>query len=78
MRSPQVPILCYHRVHSDDDPMMPQVITGQYCGHVTESVFRNQMKWLAENGITTVTHLDIMKWIYEFFIIESEYSMNTH
>ncbi len=61
----KIPILCYHRVHSDNDPMTPKVVPGKYCGHVTESVFRKQMKWLAEEGFVTVTHLDIMRWIYK-------------
>ncbi len=65
MNNIKIPILCYHRVHSDDDPMIPKVIQGQYCGHVTRSVFKNQMKLLAEHGYKTVTHLDLMKWIYE-------------
>ncbi len=61
----KIPILCYHRVHADDDPAAPAVVDGQYCGHVTQSVFRRQMKLLAENGFTTVTHRDIMNWICE-------------
>jgi len=59
------PILCYHRVHSDDDPATPDVMEGQFCGHVTRSVFRMQMQILAENGFSTVTHNDIGAWLYE-------------
>jgi len=61
----QVPILCYHRVHKDDDPTIPEVVPGEYCGHVTESVFKMQMKWLADSGFQTITHMDIMRWLYE-------------
>ena len=72
MKNQQIPILCYHRVHSDDDPQIPAVVKGSYCGHVTQSIFQKQMKWLVENGFTTVTHLDIMKWIYEGIDFPSE------
>ena len=60
----QIPILCYHRVHSDDDSNMPSVTPGEYCGHVTTSVFRRHMAMLADRGFTVVTHEAIAKWLY--------------
>ena len=60
-----VPILLYHRVHKDDDPTMPAVVKGQYCGHVTLSVFKNQMAELAKRGFSVATHRQIMEWLLE-------------
>lgn len=60
----RVPILCYHRVHRDDDPDMPPVVSGEYCGHVNVSVFRRHMAMLAEKRFTVVTHEAIAEWIY--------------
>jgi len=58
-----VPILAYHRVHTDDDPTIPAVESGSHCGHVTLSVFRRQMAALAERGFTTVNHARIADWL---------------
>ena len=60
----RIPILTYHRVHSDDDPGMPAVSPGGHCGHVTLSVFQRQMAVLAERGFRTVQHGDIGDWLY--------------
>ena len=60
----KIPILCYHRVHKDDDPEMPQAAPGEYCGHVNVSLFRKQLALLAERGFTAVTHDELAKWIY--------------
>ena len=57
----RVAILCYHRVHSDDDPSMPAV--EQNCAHVTTSVFRRQMAALAAEGFSVVNHSQICDWI---------------
>lgn len=45
----RLPILCYHRVHLDNDPRTPPVVEGEYCGHVTLSVFRRQMTMLTSD-----------------------------
>ena len=60
----EIPILCYHRVHADDDPDIPKVKSGEYCGHVTVSVFKRHMALLSENGFTVVTHHVIAEWLY--------------
>lgn len=60
----KVPILAYHRVHSDDDTSIPPVSPGSYCGHVTLSAFRRQMGALADRGFTTVSHKQIGNWLY--------------
>ena len=60
----QIPILCYHRVHRDDDPATPPVTPGKYCGHVTCSVFRRHTAMLADRGFTVVTHQAIVTWLY--------------
>ena len=60
----KVPILVYHRVHSDDDPSMPPVSPDIHCGHVTLSTFRRQMAALADRGFTTVSHEQIGNWLY--------------
>ena len=60
--SPTVPILCYHRVHRDDD-CPPTPPAGQYCGHVSLSVFRRQMRYHVEQRFHTVTHGDLADWI---------------
>lgn len=60
-----VPILCYHRVHADDDPDTPPVVDGVYCGHVTASVFARHMKTLAEAGFQIVTHQELMGWLLD-------------
>ncbi|MCK5736508.1 MAG: hypothetical protein KAH21_08520, partial [Spirochaetaceae bacterium] len=52
-------------VHSDNDPDTPKVVEDRFCGHVTQSEFRKQMKLLADNGFTTVTHDDIKSWLYD-------------
>ena len=67
----QVPILCYHRVHRDDDAEMPSVVAGRYCGHVTCSVFRRHMTMLAKRGFTVVTHQIVMKWLYGEAVLPS-------
>ena len=61
----RVPILAYHRVHSADDPQMPEVKSDLHCGHVTLSVFRRQMAALAERGFTTISHERIGRWLYQ-------------
>ncbi len=63
--SKAVPILVYHRVHKDNDPTAPEVIPGQYCGHVTLSVFKKQMASIADAGFTVVTHTDIIAWLLD-------------
>ncbi len=60
----RIPILCYHRVHLDDDPQMPEVVPGEYCGHVTRSVFKRQMAALAEGGFSAVTHRELAEWLH--------------
>lgn len=60
----QIPILCYHRVHSDDDSAVPRVASSDYCGHVTASIFRRHMAMLADNGFGVVTHDAVAKWLY--------------
>lgn len=57
------PILCYHRVHADDDPSTPDVRPGSYCGHVTASQFARQMKYLADCGYSTVTQDEVGAWL---------------
>ena len=58
----KVPILCYHRVHRDDDcPPTPHA--GAYCGHVSLSAFQRQMQYLAQERFTTVTHRDLAEWL---------------
>ena len=61
MVEPKVPILCYHRIHRNDENLLPPPI-GQYCGHTLVSDFRQQMEWLAEAGISVVTHEDLYDW----------------
>ena len=63
--SPAVPILTYHRVHADDDPTMPDVVPGQYCGHVTLSQFEQQMDYLHHQGYGTLTQDDLSTWLVE-------------
>jgi len=63
--SARVPILCYHRVHADDDPSTPAVVPGEYCGHVTASVFARQMRMLADGGFKVVTHRELMGWLLD-------------
>lgn len=58
-----VPILVYHRVHADDDPSMPAVQTGTYCGHVTRSHFERQMLYLAEHKRAVITHDELVSWL---------------
>ena len=60
-----IPILCYHRIHTDDDPMMPPVKPNTYCGHVTASEFKRQMDYLAAKGYHTVTQDQIGRWLFE-------------
>jgi peptidoglycan/xylan/chitin deacetylase (PgdA/CDA1 family) len=60
-----VPIFAYHRVHADNDPLMPKVRTDLFSGHVTESEFRKQMAALADRGFTTVCHDQLAQWLYE-------------
>ena len=60
----KVPILTYHRVHSDDDPNMPAVNPAGHCGHVTQTVFRRQMEALARRGFQTIRHAQIADWLY--------------
>lgn len=57
----RVAILCYHRVHADDDPAMPAV--EENCAHVTASVFSKQMAALAKQGFAVVNHSQICDWI---------------
>ncbi len=59
----KVPILCYHRVHSDDDPDTPPIRPGTYCGHVTRSVFQWQMEQLAKRGFSTITRPQLYAWL---------------
>ncbi|MFH0965366.1 MAG: polysaccharide deacetylase family protein [Planctomycetota bacterium] len=60
--SHRVPILCYHRVHRDDD-CPPTPPAGEYCGHVSLTTFRRQMQYLVERRFRTVTHRDLAEWI---------------
>lgn len=59
----RVAILCYHRVHADNDPATPAVEPGKYCAHVTRSVFRDQMASLAAHGFAVVNHNQILDWL---------------
>ena len=67
-----VPIFAYHRVHSDDDPQMPPVRPDNHCGHVTASVFRQQMAAMADRGFTTVSHTQLAAWLYEGHELEGK------
>lgn len=60
----RVPILVYHRVHSDDDPKIPVVHPGEYCGHVTQSEFKRQMDYLVQYKFRTITYNQLVKWLY--------------
>ena len=62
---PAVPILTYHRVHADDDPTMPDVVPGQYCGHVKRSQFEQQMDYLHDRGFDTLTQDDLATWLVD-------------
>ncbi len=68
----KVPILCYHRVHRDDDMDMPPFVPGEYCGHVNVSVFRRHMAILADRGVTVVTHEAIAEWLYGEAVLPDE------
>ena len=74
----RVPILCYHRVHLDDDPQMPLVppahqfdeanenpLAGltECCGHTRYSMFCRQLDYLIEKRFTTVTHAQLYEAI---------------
>lgn len=59
-----IPIIAYHRVHTDDDPEVPEVSPDLFCGHVTLTVFRRQMAALAQRGFSTVQHHQIADWLY--------------
>ena len=61
----KVPILCYHRVHADDDPRTPEVAPGKYCGHVTLSQFERQMDYLRGQGYHALTQDDLGAWLLE-------------
>ena len=63
MSQQRVPILCYHRVISDDDPSAPPVQPGVYCGHIMRSRFERQMHYLAEQGCSVVTHAELVAWL---------------
>ena len=58
-----IPIFAYHRVHADDDPLLPEVRTDLFCGHVTLSAFRKQMAALAERGFTTISQDQLAQWL---------------
>ena len=60
----KVPILTWHRVHTDDDPHMPVVTPAGHCGHVTLTMFRRQMEALAQRGIQSIHHENIADWLY--------------
>ena len=59
------PILCYHRIHANDDPSTPTVAPGAYCGHVTASQFERQMEYLAAGGYSTLTQDQIAAWLLD-------------
>ncbi len=59
----QVPILVYHRVHSDDDA--PPVVAGEYCGHVLLSSFIRQMSYLRDHDFSVITHLELHEWLQD-------------
>jgi len=63
MPTARLPILCYHRIHADDDPSTPEVRTDSYCGHVTASQFARQMKYLADSGYSAVTQDEVGAWL---------------
>ena len=74
----RVPILCYHRVHRDDDPQLPPtpptpqfdedndnplVGLSEYCGHLRLSTFCKQLDYLVDRGFTTITHAQLYETI---------------
>ena len=56
----QIPILTYHRVHPEHEITLPND-----AGRVNLGKFRRQMDYLAERGVSTVTHHDLAAWLYE-------------
>lgn len=59
-----IPIIAYHRVHTNDDPEMPEVSPDLFFWHVTLTVFRRQMAALAQRGFSTVQHHQVADWLY--------------
>lgn len=57
-----IPILCYHRVHRDDENL-PTPPAGDYCGHTMAGEFRRQMEFLANSGFTVVSHDALYAWV---------------
>ena len=58
----RIPILCYHRVHTDDEKVAVPPL-GEYCGHVTLNTFKQHMGYLAEAGYRAVGYDNLCDWI---------------
>lgn len=76
MLSNRIPILCYHRVHTDGEKISVSA-PDEYCGHVTLSTFKKQMGYLARAGYQTIGYDTLYSWITQgkkfrrkFFLID--------
>lgn len=54
----KLPILVYHRVHADDE-----ITVENDEGRIDLGQFRRQMEYLAESGVSVVTHRQIADWV---------------